>query len=285
MRRALVSCVMVAMAVGLATTAAAAPIGGWVSTDRFGYTGTVVRYGSLADAQTGTNPMSTTAIGNRDLSLYVVDNAPAFDSDFNGVMGSWWYTTDPSGSAGYGNTTGNSGRGFVQLYDGDASTDTTVDMAFSNFDGTYWTTYTLLLTGVNADYPNDYARFWVDYQGNGADKVIFHAYELSLTATGLEGTKVGNVISSSNHPTGVAGTFRGVFENVSTTYPANNGFYVFDLALDMTNWAYENRDSLTGQYPFADSEFGVIESVPEPGTLLLLGLGLVAGGRKLRRRA
>ena len=40
---------------------------GAISTDRFGYTGTVVKYGSLADAQAGVNPTGTTTIGNRDI--------------------------------------------------------------------------------------------------------------------------------------------------------------------------------------------------------------------------
>ena len=74
-------------------------------------------------------------------------------------MGSWWYTTDPSGQNGMGNVTGNSGVWFLQLYDADSSTDTNLSMGFQNFDGTNWTEFALSISGGNADNPNDYARF------------------------------------------------------------------------------------------------------------------------------
>lgn len=288
MKRTVVSAFLViTLTACLSSTVAAAPLGGWVSTDRFGYTGSVVRYGSLQDAESRTSPLGSTQISDRDLSLTIVDGAPTFGPDMNIIMGSWWYTTsNPYQGDGWGNTRGNSGTGFAQLYDSDSSTDTSVDMEFSGFDGTYWTTFTLLLTGANAGSA-DYARLWVDYQGLGADKVLFHSYTLALTATGLLGEQSGDTISASNHPSDVTGVFSGIFQNVSSTYPVNNGFYAFNFNLNMTNWAYENISSLTGPNSyntFADSSFGVVQPVPEPTTLMLLGLGLAAAGRKLRRR-
>ncbi len=215
--------------------------GGVLSTDRFGYDGTVTRYDTLADAQAGTNPIETTTISDRDLSVYVVKG---YGNDTNIIMGSWWYTEDEGcdtdkGRAGYGNVNGNTGVGFIQLYDADGSTDGSLSMEFQNYDGTYWTDFVLALSGTNADYPNDYARFWVEYQGAGADKVIYHTYELTLTAGGLEGVEVApSVIEATNHPTSVTGTYSGIFENVSTTYPQNNGFYVFNLTLSTDCWAF-----------------------------------------------
>ena len=269
--------------VGLLAANAWAGTQGVISTDRFGYTGTVTRYDTLADAQNDTNAVNNYTIGNRDLSLYIVNGDPGYDADVNVIMGSWWYSTDPSGSAGYGNTTGNSGQGFVQLYDEDSSTDNSVSFEFQNFDGTYWTEFAMSISGTNADYPSDYARFWVDYQGSGADKVVYHEYALNLVAGGLEGTEtVPGVIQATNHPTSVTGTYEGIFENVSTTYPANNGFYRFSLALDTTNWAWDNSGALT--YPaegFAPSYFA---TVPEPASLTMVGLGLAAGVMLLRRK-
>jgi len=270
---------LAALLVALAAPAWASSLG-VISTDRFGYSGTVTRYATLADAQSGTNAVGSYAIGNRDISLYIVNGIPSYDADINVIMGSWWYTTDSLGRAGYGNTTGNSGRGFLQMYDSNASTDISQSYSFGNFDGTFYTTFAMSLTGANADYPSDYARFWVDYQGGGADKVFYHSYALNLTAGGLEGVRNGGVIEAFDHPESVSGTYSGIFENVSTSHPQNNGFYAFDLSLSMVNWAWDNRDSLTGKYLFADSRF---VATPEPASMLLLGSGL-AGAAFMRRR-
>lgn len=263
------------VAVGLAQATA----GGLVSTDRFGYTGVVTRYDTLSDAENGVNAVGTYDIGNRDLSLYI-SNDYAGLTNWNVIMGSWWYTTDPSGSAGWGNVTGNSGRGFVQLYDKNSLSVTSFSGKFGGFVGTYYTTYNLSVTGANADYANQYSRFWVDYQGGGADKVIYIKYALNLTATGLEGIQAGSFIESNNHPTGVTGTYTGIFQNVSTTYAQNNGFYTYTLNLDMDNWAYANQGKLTGD-PFAKSYFG--EAVPGPAAALPFAIGLLAARRRRRK--
>ena len=125
----------------------AMPFGGGAAvTDRFGYSGTILRYDTLADARDGINSIDRIEVDDRDLSLSVTQDDRDY-ADANILMGSWWYTTDEQGRAGWGNTTGNTGVGFMQLFDDNGSTDTAVSMAFSNFDGTYYTDFSLSLSG------------------------------------------------------------------------------------------------------------------------------------------
>ena len=262
---------------------------GAVATDRFGYTGTVVKYASLVDAQNGVNAIETIAIGNRDLALYIVNDYAAYDTDYNIIMGSWWYTTsdntngvpkdDPTGDryySGYGNTRGNTGVGFMQLYDNDGSTDSSMSMEFANYDGTHWTEFNMSITGGGGGV-EDFARF-SPFTSNTNDKGIYHSYNLTLTATGLEGLETApGVIESFNHPTGVTGSYTGIFENTGNVSDVNDGFYVFDLTLDMDNWAFAQGDAaLNGD--FYDSYFATI---PGPGSM---GIFALAGLTAIRRK-
>lgn len=247
---------------------------GYIETDRFGYTGSIYRYASMEDLQNETNLVETISVGNRDLSIYNWDN-------YNIFMGSWWYSTE--GKSGWGNTRGNSGVGFIQMYDEEDVTATHTDFSFGGFDGTYYTEFDYSVTGGGADYDNAYARFWTEAGGSGKDVGIFHEYELMLTAYGLEGAENGaGWIVAENEPGSVNGYLRGVFENVSTSAPELNGLYAFDLTLDMDNWAYENME-LLDPYSFTPSQFGEMLPTPEPSTFLLLGAGLaglIGFGRK-----
>lgn len=289
---------VLALCVGM--TASATPIGGFVSTDRFGYTGTVQRYASLQDAQNGTNSIDTISVGDRDLALSLADNDTTI-ADENIMMGSWWYTLDThfsatQGRAGWGNTRGNTGVGFMQLYDWDGSTDSTVSMEFTDFDGTYYTAFDLLVQGGNATRTDDYAR--LSAYDNVNDGGTWHEYTLDLTATGLQGVDLGGVIESTNQPTGVTGSFTGIFEiTENQTSPANQGFYTIDFTLTMTNWAWSNRWGLTSEVSsdggnsffdgrFADSTFRTVQApIPEPATISLLGLGLAGlAARRIRRK-
>jgi hypothetical protein len=162
----------------------------------------------------------------------------------------------------------------MQLYDDDASTDINVEMDFDGFDGTNYTEFTLLLEGENAD-ANDYSRF--SAYDNVNDGGIWHEYKLALTATGLDGIEVApGVFESAGQPTGVTGSITGIFElTENQTSPANQGFYVIDLTLTMTNWAWDNRDDLMTQDELGDPipdtfEPSVFSFLPPPGTDVVL---------------
>ena len=248
-------------------------------TDRLAYTTTATRYNSLADLQTKTNPLDFVTIGDRDIRFFTVDGV------LNQIYGSFFYSTDPSGNQGVGNTRGNTGPGFMQIYDSDFSTVDTWKMVFDGWDGTYWTEANLKISGSdNDELAGSPARFSV--YNNDNDIGIFHSYNLDLTVTGLEGTEaLPNTILATNHPTGVTGTLKAVFQlTENSTGPQDQGFYDIEMTFNMNNWAWENRDDLT--YPddgFVDSFF-VASPVPEPATIGLLSIVGMAGLLILRRR-
>jgi len=287
MKNPMISTLLVVCAGTLAAPALAGSTG-YISTDRFGYGGTVVRYDTLADAQSGSNAVDTINVTERDMSLFVVSDSASTGyaaNDYNIITSSWWYTTIGPG-AGAGNTHGNTGVGFMQLFDDNGSTDTNVDMGFSGFDGTNYTEFALSMMGENATTADDYARLSaIDNVNDGGEWL---SYQLDLTATGLLGVDDGfGFVTSTNHPTSVNGTFTGLFQlTENQTSDANQGFYVVNFALNMDNWAYDNRDNLVGPYPdFADSEFGAAVVPLPPAALAGFGmLAGIAGVRNLRRR-
>ncbi len=293
-------------------TAAAGPLGS-IDTTRFGFDGTIQRFESEADARDRVNQVGDDIIvEDRDIGLFInsFDGVSGAPGDRNIIMGPWWFTTDrfnfstgspdPSvdtGRAGFGNTRGNTGVGFLQLFDADASTDTSVDMSFSGFDGSAYTQFNLALTGENAG-ADDFAR--LSAIDNVNDGGRFLDYVLELTALGLDGqpTTIGGLpfIEANGEPTAVNGSFSGLFElTENQTSPDNQGFYLFDFTLDLDNFAYENRADLTPNISldggdtffdgtFQTSSFTAQVEIPTPATLGLLATGLLGLGFAVRRR-
>lgn len=266
-----------------ATSAAQAgpALGGAFITDRLGYSGIINRFGSLNDAQgNGESPIDQIQVTDRDLSLGVVSNDSYYIDNSHWMFGSWWYTTDPQGRDGWGNTTGNTGTGFLQLIDYTGATDTSISMSFGGFDGNDYDEFSLDISGENAGAA-EYARLSTT-SSNTHDSGVWHQYDLSMTVTGLNGDEVSpGVIESFDHPTGVTGTITGIFEN--TTGTANDGFYSIDFTLSMDNWAWNNRNDLTNDGGFLPSEFRTVSDVttpvPLPGILGLFSVGLLLLGR------
>jgi hypothetical protein len=169
-------------------------------------------------------------------------------------------------------------------------------MGFSNFNGTYWTDYTLQISGSNATAANDYGRF--SAYDNVYDAGTYLNYNLNITATGLQGVQTGDVIEANNHATGVTGTFTALFQ-LTDSSPAgpnaglNNGFYAINLTFDMTNWAFANNGSLNGLYQdggnIYDSLFvetgAPVVPVPAAAGLGFLGMGLVGFLRRRKNTA
>ncbi|MEX0876090.1 MAG: hypothetical protein WD114_01405 [Phycisphaerales bacterium] len=276
----------------IAGTAMAGDVG-YISTDRFGYEGTIVRYDTLADAQSGTNATDNISVTDRDLSVYASSGSATTGfnggTDANVFMGSWWYSTAVDGGgnpqgAGWGNTNGNTGVGYMQMYDIGGLTDTSVDMGFNGFNGTHYTDFMLSISGENAD-ADQYSR--LSAYNNVNDGGIWHNYQMDMLVTGLEGVDDGTGFAvANNQPVGVTGTFTGLFQlTENQTNPDSQGFYVVTFNLNMDNWAWDNRDDLVGD-TFADSVFGA-QIVPlPPAAFAALGmLAGFAGVRHLRRRS
>lgn len=253
-----------------------------VSTDRVGYTGTVTRYASLDDALGATNPLGTYAMPSRegstsrDFSIYASQDYPSIDA-LTYLSSAWWYTTIAGGI----NTPSNSNSGFLQLYDVGNDTVTATDASFGDYDGQYYTSLTLTLTGADAKYNTEYGRLWAAPREDGAantTRANFISYDLDMTFTGLQGQASSTGIVATNHPTGVNGTLNAVVQNVGTD-PSLNGYYVASFMFNMNSWAYNNRSQLVGD-PLANSYFATA-GVPEPATMGLLAIGAAAF---LRRR-
>lgn len=237
--------------------------------NRLGYTGSIARYDSLADAQAGTNSIASASLdgSNRDLGLFITRGLSGFGIPSSTQIGTAWTATTTGPLPGFGNPN-NVDRGFVQLPAAAGS----LPSLDASWDGTL-TTFTLQAQGTNA-YAAGLTRLWNTNESHGQIGTFLN-YDFSLVASGLTQATwqplVGAFISQSE-PTAVSGHFGGLFLNSSALDAAANGYYRFDFDLNLDSWVYANRNNLVGE-GYSTSLFAAPTAVPEPATYGLFGVG------------
>ena len=233
----------------------------YASTSFFAATNELGYQGLVWNITDSTGPWLTSA--PRNANLYVVNDAPAYYSNFN-ILASNWSEHSPS----------NQNNSFMQLYeDGSAS----VTSATGSWDVTN-TVFTVDVSGENAPYP--YSRFWQpDTVGGVAWGVTFTDYTYHLVATFSTPAAVsGDFLMNSSDPISITGYFIGEF--VVTYDEAKNPItdgdtYGFNITLNSA-WT----DALTSGEIY--NEFGTV--IPAPGAILLssIGAGIVGWLRRKR---
>ena len=250
----------------LETAAAQAQIA--VVSDRFAYTGSVTRYASLADAQTSANSLATFSLAgaNRDIEIIITRGIPTVP-DFT-YIGTKWANGNP----------GNGNHGYVQVPIG-AGTQV-APMAYWDISRS---AYVFDIHGSNTFAPAS-TLLWNGTDSNGQDGT-FLEYDLSLVVAGLVPAvqiPSWNTYISNSDPSAVVGRFSGLFLN-SSSEAAANGYYSFDLSLNLDSWLYANRNDPASPAAYSESLFIAPAVVPEPSSFGMIAAGVLLALGVFRR--
>jgi hypothetical protein len=182
------------LALSLAGSAVAGPVG-LFTTNNFGYSGIFTRYGSLADAQNGNDPLEFIPINSQPVELFINNG----NTDYGPVLQHY-------NLIGYYDANGNC-LNSVCLNDSDSSSDTSIDFSFTETSTSGIFDITVKLMG---SIPNAFD------------------YELDVTAIDVPGTLSSGWLFSDSNPADVYGSFDGIIHD-------DPNYYTFDLAFNTIN--------------------------------------------------
>ncbi|MDD4888377.1 MAG: PEP-CTERM sorting domain-containing protein [Phycisphaerae bacterium] len=239
--------------------------------NQFGYQGTVTNTTKVLGPYAFPTP--------RDGSVYFAQNVSLdgySGANYNQIMSDW-----------YQHPQSNQNPGFFQLGDGPPAVPSITSAVGGWTQNAGLWDFTLTVTGVNATYPNTYARLWQP-DANHAWGGTFTSYSYTISATGMQTEVVGDWRYSTTDPTGITGAFDGTFVSTQLVWKGPmvdpGDTYVVHLDFNKTYW---DGTDWSGTYEGVDygnySKFGAV--TPEPATMAFLALGGVGvGGRWIRRR-
>ncbi len=252
-------------------------------TDNAGYTGSWTRYATLADAQINANPLSSGAIPQRNLGVYVSNNLtpPGNPVGNASIFTTNWYSSTTA-VPGTGNSS-NTSLGFFQMYN-DPTNGNTVNNSF--WDQSLKTLTLNESGGGVPGVPGAESRFSplaglgiVETQGN------YLQYAFTATASGLTGTpNGGNIEDITSGASNFTGAFNAIFQNTGGN-PALEGFY--NISLNFNNSSTVGSEGLTFNNTPVDL-FASATVLPEPASCLTFAMVFAAsagfGWRKNRQR-
>jgi len=258
--------------------AAAGPLaaqGSYFASDNLGYAGTVSCYTSQLVALSHVANCGLGTIAQRDLGLYFIDGNAAFAN--RGPANEAIFLTNWYSNNGY--NPNNTNVGFVQMYDNDAGSVTSMSMGWDNS----MTMFTLAASGANTVPgcgslpPQDCGRLWDT--GSMANGGTFLSWNVQATFTGFTQATLNaatGVYESSSEPLTVTGSLSALFLDMTT-----GRYYELNAAISDDSWAVANGFGTNTVAGAAQP----VTATPEPASLALMATGLIGvGGISMRRR-